>query len=125
MIAAFGAAYAVLKGGAPAVTDQCRPMTQAARAELISYAVARIDTRSNPGVEELLSVLAEQGDQIAGANASPSSAARAANDCTRAETHWKSAEEIRTLAAYEDHLARFLGCEFATLAAARIQALKK
>lgn len=125
MIAAFGAAYAVLKGGAPAVTDQCRPMTQAARAELIAYAVARIDTRSNPGVEELLSVLAEQGDQIAGANASPSSAARVANDCTRAETHWKSAEEIRTLAAYEDHLARFLGCEFATLAAARIQALKK
>lgn len=45
--------------------------------------------------------------------------------CARAEMHWKSAEEIRTLAVYEDHLARFPNCEFATLALARIKALKK
>jgi hypothetical protein len=48
-----------------------------------------------------------------------------AADCTRAETHWKSAEEIKTLAAYQDHLARFPNCDFAALAAARIEALKK
>jgi tetratricopeptide (TPR) repeat protein len=55
---------------------------------------------------------------------SPSVSAPAAN-CARAETHWKSVEEIRTLAAYEDHLVRFPSCEFATLAKARIEALKK
>jgi hypothetical protein len=41
------------------------------------------------------------------------------------ETHWKSAESIGTLAAYNDHLARFPNCVFSTLAAARIEALKK
>jgi hypothetical protein len=34
-------------------------------------------------------------------------------------------EEIRTLAVYEDHLARFPTCKFAALARARIEALKK
>ncbi|MGP0091930.1 MAG: tetratricopeptide repeat protein [Xanthobacteraceae bacterium] len=48
-----------------------------------------------------------------------------AADCSRAETHWKSAEDIKTLAVYEDHLARFPTCDFATLATARIEALKK
>ena len=48
-----------------------------------------------------------------------------AADCARAETHWKSAEEIRTLAVYEDHLARFPTCDFAALARARIEAQKK
>ncbi len=46
-------------------------------------------------------------------------------DCARAETHWKSAEQIGTLEVYQDHLARFPNCEFATLAGARIEALKK
>ena len=36
-----------------------------------------------------------------------------------------SAEEIKTVAVYEDHLARFPNCEFAVLATARIQSLKK
>jgi hypothetical protein len=45
--------------------------------------------------------------------------------CAQAETHWKSAEEIKTLEAYQDHLARFPNCTFAALARARIQALKK
>ena len=48
-----------------------------------------------------------------------------ATNCAAAETHWKSAEEIRTVTVYQDHLARFPNCDFATLAAARIQALKK
>jgi hypothetical protein len=34
-------------------------------------------------------------------------------------------EEIRTLAAYRDHLARFPTCDFAPAAAARIQALTR
>jgi tetratricopeptide (TPR) repeat protein len=51
--------------------------------------------------------------------------ATAATDCARAEAHWKSAEDIKTLAVYEDHLARFPNCDFAALAAARIEALKK
>lgn len=46
-------------------------------------------------------------------------------DCSRAETHWKSAEELKSAAGYEDHLARFGTCDFATLARARIEALKK
>ena len=48
-----------------------------------------------------------------------------AADCARAETHWKSAEEIKTVAVYEDHLARFPNCEFSALASARIQSLKR
>jgi tetratricopeptide (TPR) repeat protein len=49
----------------------------------------------------------------------------ATTDCARAETHWKSAEEIKTLAVYEDHLARFPTCDFAILARAKIEMLKK
>jgi hypothetical protein len=48
-----------------------------------------------------------------------------AADCSSAETHWKSVESIGTLAAYNDHLARFPKCVFSTLAAERIKALKK
>jgi hypothetical protein len=46
-------------------------------------------------------------------------------DCALAETHWRSAEAIGTLAVYEDHLARFPNCPFATLAATRIEELKQ
>jgi tetratricopeptide (TPR) repeat protein len=52
-------------------------------------------------------------------------AAKPAGDCARAETHWKSVEELKSLAAYEDHLARFPNCEFATLARLRIDTLKR
>jgi hypothetical protein len=48
-----------------------------------------------------------------------------AADCAQAETHWQSAEEIGTLAVYQDHLARFPTCDFATLATARIETLRK
>ncbi len=46
-------------------------------------------------------------------------------DCARAETHWKSVEELKTPAGYEDHLARFGSCDFASLARARLEAMKK
>jgi hypothetical protein len=120
-LAAFAAVYSVLKGGSPAIPEQYRPMAQAARAELGYYAAARIDTRStDPGVDELLTALAERSPIAAGTESPrPGSA-----DCAQAATHWKSAEEIRTVAVYEDHLARFPHCDFATLANARIQSLR-
>src|SRR5581483_7207370 len=43
--------------------------------------------------------------------------------CAAATVHWQSAESIGTLAAYQDHLARFPMCAFANLARARIAAL--
>jgi tetratricopeptide (TPR) repeat protein len=61
---------------------------------------------------------------VAPPSLSAPASAPAAN-CARAETLWKSAEEIKTLAVYEDHLARFPNCDFAALAKARIEALKK
>jgi 1,4-alpha-glucan branching enzyme len=48
-----------------------------------------------------------------------------AASCARAETHWKSAEDLKSAAIYEDHIARFPNCEFATLAKARLEALKR
>jgi outer membrane protein assembly factor BamD (BamD/ComL family) len=53
--------------------------------------------------------------------ATPATAA----SCARAETHWKSAEDLQSAAIYEDHIARFPNCEFATLAKARLEALKR
>ena len=44
--------------------------------------------------------------------------------CAAAGDHWRSAEAIGSLAAFEDHLARFPSCAFAGLAKARIDALK-
>lgn len=45
--------------------------------------------------------------------------------CAAAGDHWKSAESIGSLAAFEDHLARFPACPFAGLAKARIDALRR
>jgi formylglycine-generating enzyme required for sulfatase activity len=45
--------------------------------------------------------------------------------CAAVSDHWRSAEAIGTLAAFEDHLARFPNCAFAGLARARIEELKK
>ena len=45
--------------------------------------------------------------------------------CDLAAAHWASAESIGTSVAYKNHLARFPNCTFATLAKARIEALKK
>jgi hypothetical protein len=47
----------------------------------------------------------------------------ASGDCSQAETHWKSVEEIKTLSAYQDHLKRFPNCNFAALAVGRIEQL--
>ncbi len=48
-----------------------------------------------------------------------------ADPCAAAADHWKSAEAIGTVAAFEDHLARFNNCPFAGLARARLENLKK
>jgi len=58
--------------------------------------------------------------QITAAPASPSSPA---DPCATAESHWKSAEAIGTVEAYQDHLARFPSCTFAELAKVRIENL--
>jgi uncharacterized caspase-like protein len=47
----------------------------------------------------------------------------ASNPCAAATEHWKSAEAIGTVAAFEDHAARFPQCAFAGLAKSRIAAL--
>src|SRR6204780_3345297 len=59
--------------------------------------------------------------QVTVAPASPSAPA---DSCATAESHWKSAEAIGTLEAYQDHLVRFSKCTFAELAKARIESLK-
>jgi uncharacterized caspase-like protein len=58
------------------------------------------------------------------APAAPQAAPRA-DPCAAAEAHWKAADGIGTLGAFEDHLARFPNCIFATLAKARIEGLKQ
>jgi caspase domain-containing protein len=45
--------------------------------------------------------------------------------CASAEAHWKAADAIGNVGAYEDHLARFSNCSFANLAKARIDGLKQ
>jgi caspase domain-containing protein len=45
--------------------------------------------------------------------------------CAAAEAHWKAADSIGTLSAYEDHLARFSSCSFSSLAKTRIDGLKQ
>ena len=74
-----------------------------------------------PGIAE---EFARLGVEAVGAKTIQPASMPAAN-CAAAETHWKSAEQIKTLLVYEDHLARFANCDFAGLAAARIQSLKK
>ncbi|MGV7212148.1 caspase family protein [Bradyrhizobium sp. UFLA05-112] len=57
------------------------------------------------------------------APAAPQAAPRP-DPCATAEAHWKAAEAIGTIAAFEDHLARFPSCSFADLARARLDGLK-
>jgi hypothetical protein len=45
--------------------------------------------------------------------------------CGYAGDHWRSAESIGTIAALEDHLARFPNCAFAGLAKARLESIKQ
>jgi len=44
--------------------------------------------------------------------------------CAAAGDHWKSAEAIGTISAFEDHLIRFPNCAFANLAKTRIESMK-
>jgi hypothetical protein len=125
--AAFVAARSVLKSGDSEVPEKCHPMADTARAELAYYAGARVRTW-NPGVEELLSALDTRNSSAAGLSgdaSGPQWRDIAAPDCTQAETHWKAAEDLKSLAIYEDHLARFPACNFAAVAAARIEQLRK
>jgi hypothetical protein len=59
-----------------------------------------------------------------GAAAPAAPAASRADPCAAAEAHWRSVEAVNTIAMYEDHLRRFPGCAFASLAQAKIDALK-
>src|SRR5262249_13246571 len=49
----------------------------------------------------------------------------APDPCAAAGDHWKAADVIGSVAAFEDHLARFPNCTFAGLAKARIESLKE
>ena len=53
----------------------------------------------------------------------PTSPSAPADPCATAESHWKSAEAIGTVEAYQDHLTRFPSCTFAELAKVRIDNL--
>jgi outer membrane protein assembly factor BamD (BamD/ComL family) len=50
---------------------------------------------------------------------------RRAIDCISAEKDWRSAESLDTIEAYQDHLAKFPDCDFATLARIKMTQLKK
>ncbi|TGN85239.1 caspase family protein [Bradyrhizobium yuanmingense] len=56
--------------------------------------------------------------------AAPQGASRP-DPCASVEVHWRAADGIGTVGAYEDHLARFPNCTFANLARARIDSLKQ
>jgi hypothetical protein len=55
--------------------------------------------------------------------ATPATTPAPVDPCAAASDHWKSTEAINTKAAYEDHLARFPTCSFASLARAKIASL--
>ncbi len=55
--------------------------------------------------------------------ATPTTTPAPVDPCAAASDHWKSTEAINTKAAYEDHLARFPTCSFASLARTRIASL--
>jgi hypothetical protein len=57
-------------------------------------------------------------------NVAPTSSPSSDGPCAAAETHWKSAEAIGSVAAFEDHIAQFPNCPFAGLAKVRIETLK-
>jgi hypothetical protein len=48
-----------------------------------------------------------------------------ADPCAAAESHWKSAEAVGSIAAFQDHIARFPNCTFSGLARTRIEQLEK
>jgi hypothetical protein len=55
--------------------------------------------------------------------AAPTSVAPSVDPCASAPDHWRSAETVGTVDAFEDHLLRFPSCAFAGLAKSKIAAL--
>jgi Caspase domain len=58
-------------------------------------------------------------------SAAPASPASPVDPCAAAADHWRSAEAVGTVNAFEDHILRFPTCAFAGLAKSRIAALSK
>jgi uncharacterized caspase-like protein len=58
-------------------------------------------------------------------NITPSAQPAPIDACAPAEAHWKAADAIGTVTAYEDHIARFPTCAFVNLAKARVDQLKQ
>jgi Caspase domain len=56
-------------------------------------------------------------------SATPSSRPR--DPCDAAEAHWKAADSVGSVEAYQDHLTRFPNCAFVGLARARLDNLKQ
>jgi hypothetical protein len=71
----------------------------------------------------LLSAGPAPAKSLALPGAAAPTAATGSESCALAVAHWTSTESIGTREAYQDHLARFPNCTFATLAAARIASL--
>lgn len=93
--------------------------TAAGQADIVAAKAAKAE------IAEEFAKYGVKSDVTVVAPAPSAPASPPAADCARAETHWKSAEEIKMVAVYEDHLARFPTCDFAGLAKARIEELQK
>ena len=101
--------------------DARSPVADTARARL-----AKVRPTPAPGAQPAAAAVPVPATNPAPTVQAADAPARPAGaDCAGAETHWKSAEEIKTFVVYQDHLARFPNCAFATLARARIEALKR
>ncbi len=81
-----------------------------------------------PSVSSSLVDVFRFGEVVAAASDSNPSAsspvAQSVDPCAGSADHWRSAEAIDNLPAFEDHLARFPDCAAAGLARARIEELK-
>jgi hypothetical protein len=114
---------------APVATSSTRPEPIAPAAEAPANRAAPAEPAAPPPAAEITTTVPPpQSGPVKSTSPATFPAPVApppAADCSSAETHWKSAESIGTLAAYSDHLARFPNCVFSTLAAVRIEALKK
>jgi uncharacterized caspase-like protein len=58
-------------------------------------------------------------------NVTPQAQGAPIDACSAAEAHWKAADAIGTVTAYEDHVAKFPTCAFINLAKARLDQLKR
>jgi hypothetical protein len=58
-------------------------------------------------------------------NVTPPAQGAPIDACSAAEAHWKAADTIGTVTAYQDHIAKFPTCAFINLAKARLDQLKQ